>query len=114
MYIFAIDYKLKLRLVKINGNLDGRGGLWYWKSSCGGGGGGDLDLQGQKTCHPFGSQDGQSIAPYTFSTFAFSGCLPSSLPISFAKMSHTQINKYFVIGVVISYVESRAMALGGI
>ena len=35
------------------------------------GAGGDLDLQGQKTCHPFGSQDGQSIAPYTFSTFAF-------------------------------------------
>ena len=39
-YIFPIDYKLNLRLVKISGNPDGRGGLWYWKSSCRGGGAG--------------------------------------------------------------------------
>ena len=27
-------------------------------AGAGGGGGGDLDVQGQKSCHPFGSQDG--------------------------------------------------------
>ena len=54
------------------------------------------------------------------STFAFSdrllqaNFLPLCPVIIFAKLSHTQINKEFVIGVVISYVESRAMALGGI
>ena len=58
LYIFAIDYKLKLRLVKINGNPDRRGGLWYCNPVAGAGGGGDLDLQGQKSCHPFESQDG--------------------------------------------------------
>ena len=120
---FAIDYKLNLRLLKINGNPDGGEVFGIGNPVAGAvgvGGGGDLDAQGKKSCHPFGSQDGWSIAPYTFSTFAFSGRLLQAnflllCPvIIFAKMSHTQINKYFVIGVVISYVKSRAMALGGI
>ena len=76
LYIFAIDYKLNLRLVKLMVIRTGGEVFGIGNPVAGAAGvGGDLDAQGKKSCHPFGSQDDWSIVPYSFSTFAFSGRL---------------------------------------